>query len=150
MAEAPLSDPEKAPEHAAELLKQSKSLGLIERFDVPLLDCYNDADQRLNAILGELLGNINWTRSVPLAGCLSGEYYWAQPARKLVGAQPGEDERLLGLSDLCHELGHILYPGVRSTLQGEMTRVIFEHAKERSASPPAVLLWPTSPGRAAT
>jgi hypothetical protein len=46
----------------------------------------------------------------PVVSASSTSYYWTQPFFYLVCVPAGEPGSLLGLPDLAHELGHLLYP----------------------------------------
>jgi hypothetical protein len=53
-----------------------------------------------------------------LVAAFSSQYYWAMPNFNLICAPATEGRTLLGLPDLCHELGHLLLWHYESTLTG--------------------------------
>jgi hypothetical protein len=86
----------------------AERLHLIESYPIPFIMRYQSYDHNLFLLSAALARQIHYPLTVPLVAALSHEYYWTIAGFNLIYIPAGEGEFLLGLSDLCHELGHIL------------------------------------------
>ena len=86
----------------------AERLHLIESYPIPFIMRYQSYDHNLFLLCTALTRQIHYPLTVPLVAALSHEYYWTIAGFNLIYIPTGEGEFLLGLSDLCHELGHIL------------------------------------------
>jgi hypothetical protein len=80
-----------------------------ETFELPFLLHYDDAAARATALCSALLENVSWPFEPMLLGTFSSQYYWTLSAWRVISLPCGEERRLLGIGDLCHELGHTVY-----------------------------------------
>jgi hypothetical protein len=105
----------------------SGDIGYYERFLLTPVEHYNP---RLTVLCRALLEEVNW----PLEGFLVGAYadsedgsYWTVASLRVIGAPVGEVACLLGLPDLCHELGHHLVHARREALVGRFDERFAAH-----------------------
>jgi hypothetical protein len=110
----------------------SKRIGFCERFVLTPVEHHNS---RLTRVCQALTKEIRWPDD--LGSSLVGAYadsedgsYWTIASLRVVGAPVGEAACLLGLPDLCHELGHHLAEAHRDDLTGEFDRLFAQHKAE--------------------
>lgn len=92
---------------------------LIESYPLPFIQRYAGPDRWLTRLCRRLAEQVGWPLSLPLVAAFSSQYYWAMPDFNLICAPATEGRTLLGLPDLCHELGHLLLWHHQATLTGE-------------------------------
>jgi hypothetical protein len=80
----------------------------VESYTLPYIERYAEPDQRLTWLCRRLAEQVHWPTPLPLIAAFSNQYYWTVPDLNLICAPATEGMTLLGLPDLCHELGHIL------------------------------------------
>jgi hypothetical protein len=95
--------------------------GLFEResWELPFLLHHDLAAIRATRLCGELLKNVAWPYDPILVSTFSTEYYWTHPTWSVIAIPSGEERRLLGVPDLCHELGHTVYARDDKQLVGD-------------------------------
>lgn len=108
LADASLGVRALLPNHLQQLKRWTELVTLVEAFPLPFVERYAQPDRRLTHLTQRLTDRARWPLPAPLVGAFSTQYYWTQPAFNLICASAAEVEMLLGLPDLCHELGHIL------------------------------------------
>jgi hypothetical protein len=81
---------------------------LIELYLLPFIERYAELDRRLTWLCRRLAQQVHWPTPTPLIAAFSSQYYWTMPGLSLICAPATEGTTLLGLPDLCHELGHSL------------------------------------------
>ncbi|MEW6001196.1 MAG: hypothetical protein AB1638_00885 [Nitrospirota bacterium] len=94
--------------HLQDYNRLVERLHFIESFPVPFVTRYNKTDQKITRFCKLLVKEINYPLPPPLIACFSNQYYWTKPDFNLICSSTLESDFLLGLPDLCHELGHIL------------------------------------------
>ncbi len=82
---------------------------LVESYPVPFIARYNDEDHFLYLLCKKLASQISYPLSLPTVSTSSKEYYWTEPVFNLISIPSLEGSFLLGLPDLCHEMGHITF-----------------------------------------
>lgn len=129
--------------HATLIADQLRALQNLE-FDIRLveerlllfLERFGSHDRRLTRFCRRLMQQVNWPLVDPLSDPLfaetlvvaaSTEYYWTQLEFGLICVSPTEGSTLLGLPDLCHELGHILLTHHKHALTGDFEKRVFAH-----------------------
>jgi hypothetical protein len=117
-----------------------------ERFELAFITRREVSDERATRLCAELLGDVSWADPAPLVSTFSTNYFWTVPTWRVIAMPCGEERRLLGLPDLCHELGHALF-------SREARRLVAEFPIELSAEirgavdPAAAASDPRSPER---
>jgi hypothetical protein len=110
---------------------------LVESYPLPFIERYAEPDQWLTRLCRRLAEHVRWPALTPLVAALSNQYYWTMPDFNLICAPATEGTTLLGLPDLCHELGHILLVHHETTLTGDFVRELaayIEHEQRRVAA----------------
>ncbi|MCL0073099.1 hypothetical protein M1N91_02645, partial [Dehalococcoidia bacterium] len=69
---------------------------------------YSDRDRLPTLICQKVVEEINYPFAPPICVALSSQHYWTDPKINIIMLPVIEPFHLLGLSDLYHELGHIL------------------------------------------
>lgn len=133
-----LDDPTKAPDHYQDYLYYNRNLLSCEHFDLPVIQRWGEHDRQITMMCWSLLEQVGWRFENPHVSAFSDDYYWALPPRNIIGVPANEHERLLGIGDLAHELGHLVVASddtvlvlVRDTLER-----VNEYARRAYASPP--------------
>lgn len=116
-----LADPGiRVPELARNYLHHYKRLAELARATewgpVLALERYSPQDRLITATTHRICGEIGYPAEPPLCVALSSRHYWTSPGTNLIFVPASEPFHLLGLSDLYHELGHILLLRHRDTL----------------------------------
>lgn len=96
----------------------AERLSEIEWYPLPAITRYNDTDQYLGSLCALLARQVKYPLQIPLVSGFSSEYYGAIPRYRLIKVPAAEHLFLLGLPDLCHELGHILFSHYTGTFLG--------------------------------
>jgi hypothetical protein len=107
------SDPEMLrPENQMTRLRRMKrvvsELDLLETVPIAALNRWNDEDDHLHRLVGEIAQEIRYPLPTPVVAGQSQQYYAAYPAFSLIVVPLAESRFLLHLPDLYHELGHPL------------------------------------------
>jgi hypothetical protein len=139
---APLEDPTTSHLHFQTYVALSDKLSLIEQVELPFLARFSDADAQQTALCDALLDQVGWIYERPLVGTFSSDYYWTLPARAVICCPVGEERRLLGIADLCHELGHTVIDQDRTALMGDFMTVLFAYVRRSIINPPPTLRRP--------
>jgi hypothetical protein len=96
----------------------TERLSQIEWVPLPAITRYNDADRYLCSLCALLVRQVRYPLKVPLVSGFSNNYYGVSPSYHLISIPAAEQFFLLGLPDLCHELGHILFSHYTGTFLG--------------------------------
>lgn len=120
---------------------QSLSATLFEHetFEVPFMVLHDRAAERATRLCAELLADVRWPYESILVSPFSTQYYWTIAPRRVIAIPCGEERRLLGVPDLCHEIGHSVYWRADRELVGDFPRVLRDHlgaALDPQAQPP--------------
>ena len=100
---------------------------LVESDLLPFVERYSESDRRLTRLCRCLLEQVHGSLPAPLVVALSSQYYWTQPVFNLICVPAAEETSFLGLPDLCHELGHILFLHHEPTLVGNFVEQLAEY-----------------------
>jgi hypothetical protein len=101
-----------------------------ETFELPFLIHHDQAAVRATRLCSELLANVNWPYAPLLVSTFSTQYYWTLPDWRVVALPCGEQNRLLGIADLCHELGHTVYARADERLAGDFLNELKRHLRK--------------------
>jgi hypothetical protein len=88
-------------------------------FELPFLKFHDQAAVRATKLSSVLMENIRWPYESMLVSTFSSQYYWTVAGWGVIALPCGEERRLLGIPDLCHELGHTAYSNDDSKFVGE-------------------------------
>jgi hypothetical protein len=80
----------------------------LEGGPVLALSRFSEHDRLLTMISHKIASEVNYQAAPPLCAALSSHHYWTNPATNIIMVPPVEPLHLLGLSDLYHEIGHII------------------------------------------
>jgi hypothetical protein len=103
-----LGNPKLLTNHLQKYRRLVEKKKLVESFLIPFVERFNNKDQQLSQFCNEITRSINWPLPSPLVSAFSTQYYWTFPSYNVICVPTTGDYSLLGLPDLCHELGHIL------------------------------------------
>jgi len=116
----------------------TRSLFEREACELPFLLHHDQAARRATKLCEVLLETVTWPYDPLLLGTFSSQYYWTLSDWRVIALPCGEERRLLGIGDLCHELGHTVYARADQRLVGEFAVTLGVHLQEqiKLASPP--------------
>jgi hypothetical protein len=103
-----LENPSLAQVHYDDYAKLNRTLVSVEQFELPAIMRWGEPDREITEMCTAFLGQVGWPFTHPLVATVSHEYYVALPSRSIVYVPENENERLLAVGDLAHELGHIV------------------------------------------
>jgi hypothetical protein len=106
---------------------------LIEWMVMPFVVRFDAGDLFLTQLVARLIDECAAPIRPPLVGGLSTNYYWTFPLYSVIGVPAGEVHALLGLPDLCHELGHILLDRHEAALLGDFAVKLGAHVQAEEA-----------------
>jgi hypothetical protein len=132
-----LEDPDTATEHYQTYLRYSRILFACEHFDLPVIQRWGEDDQQITAMCWSLLDQVGWMFPHPHVSAFSNDYYWALPPRNIIGVPANEHERLLGIGDLAHEIGHLAVASKETILVRDTLERVSEYVKRAAVSSPA-------------
>ncbi len=109
-----LNDPDLVEEHVVadnfKLYKNYAQLAQIfESFPLPAILRYSAPDQLFYKMLNMISKEINYPYQVPLPSAFSSQHYWCHSPTNIIAIPAYEHSSLLGLPDLFHEVGHIIF-----------------------------------------
>lgn len=96
----------------------AERLSEIEWYPLPAITRYNETDYYLGRVCGLLARQVCYPLQTPLVSGFSSNYYGAIPPYRLIKIPAAEHLFLLGLPDLCHEMGHSLYSNYKGDFLG--------------------------------
>ena len=80
----------------------------LEHLPLLVLRRFSSHDGLMTKLCRQICAEIGYPYDAPVCSSLSSQYYWTVAGMDLVFVPSLEPERLLGLADLYHELGHII------------------------------------------
>jgi hypothetical protein len=101
-----------------------EQVALVEKYPLPFVERYGTLDRRIMRFTRRLAKQVNWPLPPPLVGAFSHQYYWTVDVFNIIGVPATEGTSLLGLPDLCHELGHILLLPYEETLLADFPQAL--------------------------
>ena len=127
---------------AADFLRRyrraAEQMFFVESLALPSVERFFPEDRFLTGLARAIVVEISWPLPAPLVVAMSAQYYWTSSAFNIIGVPAGESRTLLGLPDLCHELGHQLDAHEDATLVGsfraDVTGYVDEEKKRATAT----------------
>ena len=86
-----------------------RDLMKVEAYFLPIVLRFDNTDRYMTHLCSLLMTQANIVLAPPLVATFSTEYYWTQPNLNLICAGALECTTLLGLPDLYHEVGHLVF-----------------------------------------
>ena len=104
----------------------------IELFRFLPIIKYGQAEEYFEKLIYKIYAEIQCLQSVPFISTISNSesYYWAYPKYNMIALPNGEEKNLLNLSDLYHEIGHLLFQQSKQFLIGNHFVNISQHFKD--------------------
>jgi hypothetical protein len=118
LADPGLGAPALLPNHLQLYKRLHEGVDFVESYPLPFVERYSERDRRLTRLCQRLAAQVGWPLPTPLVGAFSAQYYWTFAPFSVICAPAVESETLLGLPDLCHELGHLLIVRYEAELVG--------------------------------
>jgi hypothetical protein len=105
-----MQQPENQPLRLRRFRRALEELDLLESVAVAALRRWNEDDQRMNQLTGRIAREIHYPLTTPVVTCSSPwqQYYHTYPHLNLLSIPLAENQFLLHLPDLYHELAHSL------------------------------------------
>jgi hypothetical protein len=110
------------PNHLQVYKRWSERVSVIESYPFLFVERYAPSDRHLTRLCQRLTSQIGWPLPPPLVAAFSNQYYWTMTEFNIICVPAAEGTSLLGLPDLCHELGHILHLARWEALVGNFLR----------------------------
>ncbi len=108
LQEPDLTSPTLLPNYLLAFGELSQRASIVESYFLPFVERFSDRDSVLTRLTHRLTQQVRWPLDPPLVSAFSLQGYWTVAQLNLVCGPAAEADSLLGLPDLCHELGHIL------------------------------------------
>ena len=93
----------------------------IELFRFQAISKYGKPELFFDKLIHKVYDEIQCLQSVPFLSTISNSdtYYWAYPKYNMIALPQGEEKNLLNLSDLYHEIGHLIFQQSEDYLVGD-------------------------------
>jgi hypothetical protein len=89
--------------------RYAEIVNVFEWHPLALLDHYNERDHYFYRFVRLLCQQVRYPYPPPLVSAHSSEYFFSSPLTNMIGLPLVEQQFLLALADLLHELGHLFY-----------------------------------------
>lgn len=88
-----------------------QSFQLIELFRFRVIQNFGKPEAYLNKKINKIYDEIGNFQTPPIITTISNseEYFWVHPSVEIIALPIGEENRLLNLPDLYHEVGHLIF-----------------------------------------
>jgi hypothetical protein len=111
-----------------------EEVSLVEAYLLPFVERYNQQDRLLTGVCRLLAEQVGWPLEPPLVGSFSADYYWTVAEFDVICVPAAEGTSLLGLSDLSHEMGHILMLHYAAQLVGDFMQEVAQYVQQAQTS----------------
>lgn len=111
----------------------AEKLSGIEWHPLSAITRYDDTDTYMGCLCALLARQINYPIACPLVSGFSGNYYGAIPPYRLIRVPATEHLFLLGLPDMCHEMGHIVFYNYKGDFLGRFLSTITSYIRDEKA-----------------
>lgn len=101
----------------------------IELFEYLAIHRIGFPEEYFEKLINTVYVQIECSQSVPFLSTISDsdEYFWAYPKYNMIALPQGEEKHLLNLSDLFHEIGHLIFLQYKDYLVGECIPLMKDH-----------------------
>ncbi len=105
----------------------------IELYRYRVIVSYGKPEKYFNNKIKRIYDEINNLQSPPLITTISNseDYYWAHPWYEIIALPFGEEESLLNLPDIYHEIGHLIYKQYSNSLIASIEDQIKNYYQEQ-------------------
>ncbi len=109
----------------------NQQLEYIELFRLQPIRNYGEGDHFFKVLVEKIYDNSNILSTPPLISTISNSdnYYWAVPYENIIAIPFWEEENLINLPDLYHEIGHLIFEQYHGTLMGKFISTLDEYYK---------------------
>jgi hypothetical protein len=128
-----LADPRLLRNYLGLFQRLAERVRLIEWMVVPFLVRFDEGDRLLTLLVRRIVMQTGLPVRRALVAGFSTQYYWTFPEYSVIAVPAGEAESLLGLADLCHELGHMLMNTHETSLLGTFPAILAAHVTNEEA-----------------
>ena len=106
-----------------------EALLTIELFRYLIIINYGKAEEYFKKKIKRIYREINCLQNPPLVTTISNSesYYWALPSYDIIAVPTGEEQSLLNLPDLYHEMGHLIYNQYAQFLKGSIEQSLTKY-----------------------
>ncbi len=106
-----------------------EALLTIELFRYLIIINYGKAEEYFKKKIKRIYREINCLQNPPLVTTISNSesYYWALPSYDIIAVPTGEEQSLLNLPDLYHEMGHLIYNQYAQFLKGSIEQYLTKY-----------------------
>jgi len=118
------------PNHLQIYRRWCERVSVIESYPFPFVERYAPSDRHLTRLCQRLTSQIGWPLHPPLIAAFSNQYYWTMAEFNIICVPAAEGTTLLGLPDLCHELGHILHLAREEDLVGNFLKELASYIQQ--------------------
>ena len=127
LADPDISDPLFAVNFFRDFKDLARLVQALENLPLLVLRRFNDRDVIATKLVRRICDEVGYPYAAPICSSLSSQYYWTAPDMDLVFVSSLEPDRLLGLADVYHELGHILLYREKHALLMPALRTVDHH-----------------------
>ncbi len=115
---------------ALQFRQLSRRVSIVQNYLVPPIERFSVNDRRMTRYVGKLAKEINWPGQAPIVSTSSDAGYMTFIGFYLIEVPAGEDQSLLALPDLIHEMGHILLEENRSLFLNDFLKSLGKYVSE--------------------
>src|SRR5262249_17000289 len=124
LADPDLSDPLFAPNFFRDFRDLARLVQALENLPLLVLRRFDEREVTTTRLVQRICHEVGYPYTAPVCSSLSSQYYWTAPDMDLVFVPSLEPDRLLGLADVYHELGHILLFRAQQALLNPALRLV--------------------------
>ncbi|HYQ58522.1 MAG TPA: hypothetical protein VEP89_14375 [Draconibacterium sp.] len=109
----------------------NQNLEYIELFRLQPIKNYGSGDHYFKVLVEKIYDDSNILSTPPLVSTISNSdnYYWAVPFENIIAIPFWEEESLINVPDIYHEIGHLIFVQYRSILAGKFIPVLNDYFK---------------------
>ena len=107
----------------------NQNLEYIELFRLQPIKNYGSGDHYFKVLVEKIYDDSNILSTPPLVSTISNSdnYYWAVPFENIIAIPFWEEESLINVPDIYHEIGHLIFVQYRNILAGKFIPVLNDY-----------------------